>query len=90
MLEAVGIDPMHERVFRSVLTTPDRTLGEVAAATELSPCQVEEAVRALEEPGFLTRLENADSCRPGRTPRSRRWPPAAASSSTWPRPQPGR
>jgi hypothetical protein len=56
MLEAVGIDPMHERVFRSVLTAPDRTLDEVAAATELSPCQVEEAVRALEELGFLTRL----------------------------------
>jgi hypothetical protein len=60
VLEAVGIDPMHELVLRSVLTTPRRTTSQVAETTGLATTQVEEAVRTLEELGFLTRL--GDCC----------------------------
>jgi hypothetical protein len=60
VLEAVGIDPRHELVFRSVLAVPRPTLAEVAAATGLAPDEVDEAIGTLEELGFLARV--ADDC----------------------------
>ncbi len=57
MLEAVGVDPMHELVFRSVLAVPRRTLAEVSTSTGLDREQVDEAVAKLEELGFLARVD---------------------------------
>ncbi len=59
MLEAVGVDPLQEQVFRSVIATPHRTSDDVAAANGLDPEQVAAAVDALEALGFLTRLEDS-------------------------------
>lgn len=55
MLEAIGVSAEQERVLRSLLADPERTVEEVASATGLDASAVCLDVKELEAMGFLAR-----------------------------------
>lgn len=55
MLEAIGIAPQNELVFRALLAAPQSTVAEIATSTGLEADSVSASAHALETLGFLTR-----------------------------------